>query len=159
MSSIPRNTNRVHIHVKLRHNDEESIFPVYIHVQMDHLEWFDANYEEVIDECQKMISQNFEDILAVYHEHSPMPAKASMSPDYSISPVKRIGNKHIILTYAVMRRRNDDYTMINSNPAGSSEYKDVHMGSFSIYLWAKPLNEDGMAGGSHLQTTLMSFMD
>ena len=158
-----RSTHRVMIHVSLRQEDRDLAYAVYIHVEMEYLKWFEQNYALIQKECTECICKNFGEIEAHYHEHSPNPVgKSSSSANFGISPMKRIGNDKLVFTFAVMRRRPDDYSIVMPSPSRTGVYHDKDMGPFSIYSWIKPkLSSQGDtsrgAEKSHLAATFCEY--
>ena len=54
---LPRSTHRVLIHISLSKEDDDGdlAYPVYIHVEMEYLKWFEGNYAAILDECTSCI--------------------------------------------------------------------------------------------------------
>ena len=105
---------------------------------------------DVVSEVKNRVATNIGEIEAMFFEHSPPPSKASLAPNYSISGLKRLGARSdIILTYAVRRRRRDDYCIL------LSDYTETNLANFSIYVWIKP-SAAAMCSYSHLSIDISS---
>jgi hypothetical protein len=165
---LPRSTHRVLIHISLSKEDDDGdlAYPVYIHVEMEYLKWFEGNYAAILDECTSCICKNFGEIEGHYFEHSPNPVgRAQSTANYGISPMKRIGNEKMVFTFAVMRRRIDDYSIVMPSSSSSSGapavYRDREIGPFSIYSWIKPKpsTSRGASAGAEKSHLAASFCE
>ena len=140
---------RMAFHIKISRSDGDVTLPVYLHVEREYLEWF-LDSEDVVSEVKNRVATNIGEIEAMFFEHSPPPSKASLAPNYSISGLKRLGARSdIILTYAVRRRRRDDYCIL------LSDYTETNLANFSIYVWIKP-SAAAMCSYSHLSIDISS---
>ena len=150
-----RSTHRDCIHLEI----EQKIYPVFIHVDVYHLPWFEKNYKSLVDIIVESLSTQLGEIEELYQEHSPSPAKNTKTPNYTISPMKRIGVlSDLVLTVAVMRRRPDDYSIvIPAHKMNGLEEKDIE---FYIYAWVKPKADSQMHSqtrNSHLSSNFCEY--
>ena len=147
-----RSTHRDCVHIQV----EQYIYPVFIHVELENLKWFEEKHGQVVKSIVDSISRQFGEIEQQHYEHSPQPAKHTTTPNYSISPMKRIGvETDTVLTAAVMRRRPDDYSIVMPNIHG---YQDMDIGLFSIYVWIKPkADNQKVSGKSHLSSNFCEY--
>ncbi len=144
-----RSSTRKAFHIKISRSDGDVIVPVYLHVEREYLEWFQDS-EDVVSEVKNRVATNIGEIEAMFFEHSPSPSKASLAPNYSISGLKRLGARSdIILTYAVRRRRKDDYCIL------LGDFTEANLSNFSIYMWIKP-SAAAMCSYSHLSIDISS---
>lgn len=144
MGSAP---SRKHLHIKVSRSDGEICVPVYLHVEQEHLEWFEDDESVIIGEVIDRVAFNIGEIESFFHENSPPPSKVTTTPNYGISGIKRIGARSdIILSYAVRRRKRDDYAIL------LSDLNEANLSSFSLYLWVKP-SAAALASHAHLNIT------
>ena len=49
----------IHISLSKEDDDGDLAYPVYIHVEMEYLKWFEGNYTAILDKCTSCICKNF----------------------------------------------------------------------------------------------------
>jgi hypothetical protein len=147
---VQSSLTRKAFHLIVSRSEGDLCLPVYLHVEREYLEWFQDEETLVADEIKDRVAINIGEIEGFFYEYSPPPSKASLTPNYSISGLKRLGARSdIILNYAVRRRRRDDYSIL------LSDLQEKNLADFALYLWVKP-SAAAMASYSHLAIDISS---
>ena len=132
------------LHLVVSRSEGDLCVPVYLHTEHEHLDWFQKDESLVTEEIKDRVATNIGEIEGFFYEHSPPPLKASLMPNYSISGLKRLGARSdMILTYAVRRRKRDDYCMLLDH------FREANLATFALYMWVKP-SSTAITSYSHL---------